>query len=136
MIFKRYGDTLHSVRPNFDANAMTEIGFRKDKEASLTTEELAAGYQLNEERELTASSEGRVKSLAEHEALYHLEKQVLDLEEQIGAHAVLLVENATGPNAPKTCSHQRALVEEGENRLHFTFTVEPPLRVGIYRRRS
>lgn len=136
MILKRYGDKLHSVRPNFDANAMTEVSFMRDKDTTFSLEEFEAQYELSEERELTATSEGHVKSLAEHTALHYLEEQVLDLEGQLGEHAVLVVENATGAHAPKTRSTQRTLVEEGENRLHFTFTIEPPLQLGIYRRRS
>jgi len=136
MIFKRYGDMLHSVRPNFDANAMTEISFRRDKESTLTPAELESGYGLEEARELTASSEGYVKSVVEHAALHYLENQVLELEQAMGGHAILVVENATGPEAPKTRSSQRTIMEAGENRLHFTFTVEPPLRLGIHRRRG
>jgi hypothetical protein len=135
MILKRYGEKLHSVRPNFDANAMTEVSFMRDKEAEFTIQEFDAEFEQSEERALTASSEGHVKSLAEHAALHYLEEQVLDLEEQVRAHAVLVVENATGADAPKTRSTQRTLVEEGENRLHFTFRIEPPLRLGTYRRR-
>ena len=136
MIFKRYGTMLHSVRPNFDANAMTEISFRRDKEAELTPEELEEKYERTGERELTAASEGLVKSLAEHAALFSLEEQVLDLERQSGAYGVLVAENATGQDAPKTRSTQRTLVEEGENLLLFTFTIQPPLRFAIYRLRG
>jgi hypothetical protein len=135
MILKRYGEKLQSVRPNFDANAMTEISFLRDKESSFTPDELGRDYELVEEHELTASSEGHVKSLAEHAALHYLEEQLLDLEEQLRDHGVLVVENATGQHAPKTRSKQRTLVEDGENRLHFRFTIEPPLRVAVYRRR-
>ena len=28
------------------------------------------------------------------------------------------------------------VVEAGENRMHFTFEIDPPLRIGLYRRRS
>ncbi|NJD10948.1 MAG: hypothetical protein FIB01_11120 [Gemmatimonadetes bacterium] len=135
MILKRYGDKLHSVRPNFDANAMTEVSFRRDREAEFTPEEFAARFEWFEERQLTATSEGQVKSLAEHAALHYLEEQVLDLEQQVRAHAVLVVENATGADASKTRSTQRTLVEAGENRLFFTFRIDPPLRLSIHRRR-
>ena len=135
MILKRYGDKLHSVRPNFDANAMTEVSFLRDKEVTLTAEEFEAQFEPGDVRELTASSEGHVKSLAEHSALHYLEEQVLELEEQVRAHAVLVVENGPGEDHPKTRSTQRTLVEEGQNRLHFTFRIEPALRLGVYRRR-
>jgi len=135
MIFKRYGGKLQSVRPRFDANAMTEVGFARDEELALAVEEFEAQYEQSEVRELTASSEGHVQSLVEHTVLHSLEEQVLDLEQQLGGHAVLVVENATGRDTPKTRSTQRTQVEHGENRLHFQFVVDPPLRLGIYRRR-
>ena len=136
MILKRYGARLQSVRPNFDAHAMTEIGFVKDEEQRLTTEEFEAAYERTEVRELRASAEGHVQSLAEHAVLHALEEQVLDLEHSLGAHAVLVIENEQGRDMPKTRHTQRVLVEQGENRLHFEFSVDPPLRLGIYRRRG
>jgi hypothetical protein len=135
MILKRYGGKLHSVRPRFDANAMTEVGFTRDEETVLPAEEFEEQYERGEARELTATSEGHVQSLVEHAVLHSLEEQVLDLEQQLGAHAVLVVENEAGRDQPKTRGSQRTLVEQGENRLHFQFVVDPPLRLGIYRRR-
>lgn len=136
MILKRYGAKLQSVRPNFDAHAMTEIGFMKNDEQTFTADEFAAAYEQREIRELRASAEGHVQSLAEHAVLHTLEEQVLDLEHSLGEHAVLVVENEQGRDMPKTRHTQRVLVEQGENRLHFDFTVDPPLRLGIYRRRA
>lgn len=135
MIYKRYGGKYHSVRPRFDENAMTEVGFMRDHEEELTAEEFEARYEQFEVRELTASSEGHVQSLVEHAVVHSLEEQVLDLEQQAGAYAVLVVEHTTGRDSPKTRGTQRTLVEEGENRILFTWVVEPPLRMGIYRRR-
>jgi len=136
MIYKRYGDKLHSVRPNFDGNAMNEIGFVRDEDRVLTEEEFEQRYERTAERELTAKSEGHVQSLAEHALLHSLEEQVLDLEQELAAHSVLVVENASGRHAAKTRSSQRVLVEHGENRLHFRFHVDPPLRLSIYRKRG
>ena len=136
MILKRYGAKLQSVRPNFDAHAMTEVGFMKDEEQVFTAQEFEQSYERLEERELRARSEGHVQSLAEHALLHSLEEQVLDLEQSLGNHAVLVVENEAGRDMPKTRHTQRTLTEEGENRLHFEFTVDLPLRLGIYRLRS
>lgn len=136
MILKRYGAKLQSVRPNFDAHAMTEIGFTKDDEEVFTAADFEGAFERTDERELRASAEGHVQSLAEHAVLHALEEQVLDLEQTLGGHAVLVVENEQGRDMPKTRHTQRVLVEEGENRLHFEFTVDPPLRLGIYRRRG
>jgi hypothetical protein len=134
MILKQYGTKFQSVRPRFDANAMTEVGFTRDEEAVLSAEEFEQQYERQEVRDLTASSEGHVQSLVEHQVLHALEEQVLDLEQQIGGHAVLVV--AAEGKQPKTRGSQRTLVEQGENRLHFQFVIDPPLRLGVYRRRA
>lgn len=135
MILKRYGNKLHSVRPNFDANAMTEVGFMRDQESSFEAVSFGEEYEQVEVRELRASNESHVQSLAEHAALHSLEEQLLDLERDQGGHGVLVVENEQGKDMPKTRGTQRSLVEAGENRMHFTFEIDPPLRVGLYRRR-
>ena len=136
MIFKRYGSRLNSVRPNFDAHAMTEIGFLKDNEQQLTAEEFEQQYEKGEERELRAAADGDVQSAVEDRLLRALEQQLLELESAAGADAVLVVENEQGRDMPKTRHTQRVLVEAGENRLHFEFSIDPPLRLGIYRRRA
>lgn len=135
MILKRYGNRLQSVRPNFDAHAMTEVGFLRDNDANYTAPEFEAEWERVGERELTASAEGHVQSLAEHAVLHSLEEQLLDLERD-QTHGVLVVENEQGKDMPKTRHTQRVLVEEGENKLHFAFEIDPPLRVGIYRRKG
>ena len=132
MILKRYGNRVQSVRPNFDAHAMTEVGFMRDNETVLSAEEFEAGYEKVGERELTASAEGHVQSEAEHAVLKSLETQLLALE----GEGVLVVENEQGQDMPKTRHTQRVLVEQGENRLHFAFEIAPSLRVGIYRKRG
>lgn len=135
MILKRYGNKLHSVRPNFDANAMTEIGFMKDNEQVYEGEAFAAEWEKLEERELRSSSEGHVQSLVEHAVLHSLEEQLLDLERD-QAHGLLVIENEQGKEQPKTKGTSRVLVEAGENRTHFQFVIEPALRVGVYRRKG
>ena len=44
MILRRYGSSLHSVAPNFDSKALTEIGFRKDNERSEARDEFEAFF--------------------------------------------------------------------------------------------
>jgi hypothetical protein len=136
MILKRYGSKLHTVRPNFDAHAMTEVGFMKDSEQAFEAETFEREWEQVEVRELRSSSEGHVQNLVEHAVLHSLEEQVLDLERDQGPHGLLVIENEQGRDMPKTKGSQRVLVEAGENRTHFQFTIEPPLRLGIYRRRG
>lgn len=44
MILRKYGTTYHSVTPNFDSRAMTEVGFLKSGERSLPADELAEQF--------------------------------------------------------------------------------------------
>jgi hypothetical protein len=50
---------------------------------------------------------------------------------------LLMIESQPGRDYPKLRDQTKVEVVGGiENRLHFTWTVDPPLRVGIYRRRG
>lgn len=132
MILKRYGSKLHSVTPHFDARAMNEIGFQRSHELTLEAAEFASRYQRIAEHALTAHAEGLVQMDAEIHVLNALRAQ-LDaiLEHHNGTH-VLLVENEQGRDYPKLHEKITTIVIEGENKLHFHRTVDPPLRIGIY----
>ena len=132
MIYKRYGGNYHKVDPNFDSKALNEIGFRKDGEAVATLDEFEAQYRRLVGHELVAEAEGRVQDHTEQLLLDRLGAKLLELEASLDVHAVLVIESDTGPDWPKTRQQVRSIVEEGENRLHFEYTVWPPLRVGIY----
>src|SRR5690606_29404305 len=134
VIAKRYGSKVQSVRPNFDARAMNEIGFRRDNEWSEGTDEFFEGWEKVETHELTAAAEGEVQGEAEERLLQSLEQQLLAVEKAAG-DAVLLIENDQGVDYPKTRHTQTNQVVGHENRLYFRFTVEPPLRMAVYRRR-
>lgn len=136
MIVKQYGTKVQSVEPNFDANAMNEIGFRRDNEWSVATDEFMAEWAKTEVHELTAAAEGEVQSEAEEALLHSLQEQLLAVSSAAGAGGgVLLVESEQGVDYPKTRHTQQTQVVDGENRLYFRFTVEPPLRVAVYRKR-
>lgn len=134
MIFKRYGDSIQSVDPNFESKALNEIGFRRDREASISVEDLDAGYERLTTHELVASAEGYVQDHTEQLMLDRLEEQLLELEESLGPDVILLVDNADGPDYPKTRQEIHNVIVDGENRLSFSYTVAPPLRVVVYRR--
>lgn len=135
MIFRKYGKTYHSVVPNFDSRAMTEVGFQKSGDESIETAEFEAKYERVDGRELTASASGAVQDEVEREMLEQLRAQLLELEQNAG-DAVLVVESEPGKDYPKTREKTTTTVVGVENRLHFEWTVEPPLRVGIYRLRK
>lgn len=135
MILRRYGNRVQSVRPNFDGLAITEIGFQRDHELSLDADEFAARYERVGSHELTATAEGDVQREVEDAMLAELRGQLETIESGLDADIVLLVENA-GTDAAKPRGRQTTHVVADENRYHFAYSVDPPLRVGVYRRRG
>jgi hypothetical protein len=49
---------------------------------------------------------------------------------------VLVVENDQGNDWPKTKQQTKNVIVGGENKLHFTCTMGPPLRATVWRRRG
>ncbi|MFW6199929.1 MAG: hypothetical protein ACOC8K_05100 [Gemmatimonadota bacterium] len=135
MILRRYGSTVQSVTLNFDARAISEVGFRRDHSFSLPADEFDEAYEKVDERELATTSESAVQDEGETALLDQLEARVLDLDEKLDDDHVLLVEN-TAEDYPKTRDTKKEVVIEGKNRLHFSWRIDPPLRLGIYRRKS
>jgi hypothetical protein len=136
VIAKKYGTKIHSVQPNFDARAMNEIGFTRDHDWSLDTSEFFETYEQLETHELTAAAEGDVQDAAEESLLHSLQEQLLAVSGAAKDDGVVLVLSEQGVDYPKTRHTQTTRVVEGSNRLYFRFTVEPPLRVAVYRKRS
>ena len=135
MIAKRYGSKVHSVTPNFDARAMNEVGFQRDNEWSMPTDEFMDSYEKTETHDLTAAAEGAVQGDAEEKLLVSLQQQLAAVEKTVGDGDVLMIESEQGVDYPKTRHTQTNQLVGHENRLYFRFTVEPPLRVAVYRRR-
>lgn len=136
MILRRYGESYQSVETAFDAKALNEIGFRRDREHSIPVEEFERGFEQVEEHAFTAREEGSVHDEVERGALAALEAQIRALEAGLGEGEVLVVLSEQGVDYPKTQTDQKTVVEQGENRLRFTVTIEPPLRIGRYRRQG
>src|SRR5688572_18389209 len=136
MILRRYGSSYQSVDLNFDSKALTEIGFRKNGERSEPVEEFTGAWERVRGHELAATSEGSVQDEVEQKLLKDLEAQVRELLKALGPSEALVIESEQGTDYPKTRTQTRTIVLQGENRLHFTTTVQPPLRVAIYRKRG
>ncbi len=134
MIVKRYGTTYQSVELNFDSKALSEVGFRRDRQRSWSAEEFEDAYERVSVHELTAEAEGRVQDHTEQALLDDLEGQVRGLLDELGEDEVLVFENGDS-DYPKTRQKTRNVVEDGENLLHFTYTVAPAVRFGVYRAR-
>lgn len=135
MILKLYGTSYQSVEPNFNARALTEIAFRRDRKLSLSSEEFDSGYEFLEEHELSAETEGAVHDEAEGKLLAKLESALQGLVAGLGDGEVLVVESREGEDHPKTRDKKKNVIVDGENRLYFHWWVDPPLRMGIYRKK-
>jgi hypothetical protein len=136
MIARRYGNSIHSVELNFDSKALTEIGFRRDRVFSESEEGFREAYALVETYDLAAEAAGDVQDEVEQKAIADLERQVRDIEARLAEGDLLLVESEQGVDYPKTRTDQKNVLVEGENRLHFTIRVDPPLRLGRYRKQG
>ena len=133
MIVRRYGTVVQSVVPNFDSRAMTEIGFQRTPDFSLPAEEFFERYEKVGERALDATAEGEVKDEAEQALLETLRQRLEALEAEVGPGHVLMVESQPGQDYPKTRDRTEVRVVGYENRLYCYWSIDPPLRIGIYR---
>jgi hypothetical protein len=133
MIFRRYGNAYHSVELNFDSKALNEIGFRRDQLESISVDDFEA-YAKVGTRELAAEAEGSVQDQTESVLLDRLADQIRALDRGLGAGELLVVDNEQGNDWPKTRQKTTNVVVELENRLHFQYTMAPPLRVTVWRR--
>lgn len=134
MIYRLYGSSYHSVDINFDGKAINEVGFRRNHEESFPADELDSRWKKLETVELTAEANGSVQTETEQQMLDSLKEQLEALEAGLGDGGCLVVENESGHDYPKVRQVTKNVVEEGENRLFFEYSVSPALRVSSYTR--
>jgi hypothetical protein len=134
MIFRRYGTSYQSVDVNFDSLALNEISFRRNREEAIPADGFDAEYEGLATHELVAEAEGDVQDETEALLLGRLEAQLEEILGALGEDEILVVENDQGHDWPKTKQKTSNVVVEGENRLHFRYSVAPPLRVTVRRR--
>ena len=133
MIFRRYGKTYHSIELNFDSKALNEIGFRKDQNESIPAEELEA-FEKKTTHELIAEAEGSVQDATEQLLLERLAEQLRAIDRNLAAGEIVVVDNDQGTDWPKTKQKTTNVIVGGENKLHFHYTLGPPLRATVWRR--
>jgi hypothetical protein len=133
MILRRYGRNYESVTPNFDSRAMTEIGFTRTRDLTVEAAGFAARYELVENRILSPTHAGKVQGDVEEALLEDLENELVGLESALEPGQILVVQNEQGVDHPKTRGKQGSDASGPDTRLTFEYTVDPPLRVGIYR---
>ena len=130
MILRRYGRLYHSVLPNFNPFALTEIGFRRDRVASFSSEDFADRFRSVATHEMRAKADSEVQRDAERELLATLEEALKERAAALESGQVLVVLNGRD-DWPKTRERRQAVIVDGENRFHFHWWVDPPLRVGV-----
>jgi hypothetical protein len=134
MIFRRYGTAVHSVAIEFNSKALTEIGFRRDRVHSMPTEDFDSDHTCMSSHELATESEGDVQDHVEQRMLDDLEAQLRSIMGEMDEGEVILVHSEQGVDYPKTRTRTKNVIVEGENRLYFYASIDPPLRVGVYRK--
>ena len=107
MILKRYGTMLHSVQPDFDSRALTEIGFRRDRRLSLRAADFDEAYEAVETEELSAQADGPVHDYAEQELLVNLERELRRAEADAGEDGVVVIESRQGVDYPRPGTESR-----------------------------
>lgn len=130
MIIRRYGSRFHSVALNFDPAAMTEVGFRRDGEKEWEAEEFLEQHEMIREEEIIAEATHPVQDTAERSMLEALEDRFNEIYRSLDEGQLLSVESKTGPEYPRT-RYDRSLTGEKE----FTYTLDKPLRLGIWARK-
>ena len=135
MILRRYGTTIQSVETNFNSKAFTEINFRRGHQFSSNSNDFLASYERVSGHVLTAESEGDVQDEVESALLDDLRVQLGQLDSALKENEYLLVERERGGDHPTTQPQQKSIVAHGENRLYFYATVDPPLKVAVFRAR-
>ena len=131
MILRRYGNWYHSVRPNFNPAAMTEIGFQRDRVFSVSVADFEDGYRSVTGTEVGAEADGDVQRHAERELLAKLEGALGERVAGLGPGQVLVVLNDR-TDWPKTRERREKVIVDGENRFHFHWWVDPALSVGVF----
>lgn len=132
MIFRRYGTSYQSVDVDFKAEALNEIGFRRNRRESFPTEELDERYRHLKTVELTAEAAGAVQNDTEQLLLDRLKEKLDAALEEVPDGGIAVVENESGHDYPRTHQETKTVVERGENKLHFDYSMSPPLRVALY----
>lgn len=133
MIYRRYGTSYQSVDLDFDAKALNEIGFRRNRQESFPVEELEARWAKVGTVELTADAKGSVQTETEQLMLDRLQEQLEALVAELPEGHALIVENESGHDYPKVRQVMKNVIEGGENRLFFEYSMSPSLRVSTYR---
>lgn len=130
MIIRRYGNRFHSVVLDFNPAAMTEVGFRRDREQEWEVGEFTDQYRMVREEEIIADATDPVQEGAERAMLEALEQKFNAIYAALEEGQHLSVESKTGTDYPRT-RYDR--LTKGDK--DFTYTLDRPLRLGIWEKK-
>ena len=134
MIYRRYGTAYQSVDIDFDAKALNDIGFRRNRVSAVKVDEFAGSYSPIKTLELATEAEGSVQYETKQVLLDRLREQLESAVADLPDGGIAVVDNEAGHDYPKTRQDTKNVVEEGENRLHFVYSMSPALRITLYQR--
>lgn len=77
-----------------------------------------------------------MQDVVEKQLLDSLRSQLLELERSLDNGAVLVVMSEAGKDYPKSREKTTTKVVGHDNKLHFQRSIDPPLRVAVYRPRK
>ena len=136
MLCREYRISYQSVDIGFDARALNDIGFRRNRELSVPEAEFPDLYAKVDSIEVQTEADGPVQYETKQVLSDRLRAKVEELLARLPEGGVLVVENELGHDYPKTRQLTKNGIEDGENRLHFEYTMEPPLRLTLFRPRA
>ena len=134
MILRLRGKQVESVTPAFSPVALSSTAFRPDGKLTMSADEFRDSYEQISLHEVGGEAEGPVQLEVETALLEKLERGIGELHSGLGAGVVLFIENLRGVDEPRLREARKDVVVEGENRFHFRWWAEPPLRLGVYRK--
>jgi hypothetical protein len=136
MLLRRLGKHIQEVEPHFDPRALTEIGFRPSGGYSEEVGAFDARMEAATEHRLEAKANAPVQADAEQALLDQLRKRLDAVLAGLAEGEVAVIESQPGLDWPRTRERRKDVIVDGENRFHFHWRVEPPLRVVVHRPRE
>lgn len=128
---RRYGNRVEVVEPDFKAEAMTEVGFRRTGENRWDLAQFLDEYAMVRGVEINAEFTDAVQDTAERGMLRALMDKLQGIQDALRSDELLSVESELGKDYPRT-RYERTTTGDQE----FTYSLDRPLRLGIFKKRG
>lgn len=128
---RRYGNRVEVVEPDFKAEAMTEVGFRRTGENRWDLAQFLDEYAMVRGVEINAEFTDAVQDTAERGMLRALMDKLQGIQDALRPDEILSVESELGKDYPRT-RYERTTTGDQE----FTYSLDRPLRLGILKKRG